>query len=473
MHYANEDIISFVGSINETGSGWTKNFENFKVFCNWKDETNKQAIDDDQKSFDNLWNNNEPHVKIFDIPIAVKNHLLEISPKSDEEYKETLNKIRQLIKYKKEQTDEHVKKLRPYQLDAKNNWIENNHVGIFSMATGTGKTITALGCINNFQKTKKRTITVIACPQTHLVDQWKKELTEYNLDISDEDKIDAECEIVCYGENPTWRNEFEYIMNDFNMKLFDGNYLISHVIVYATHKTINDEDFKKFILKIQNAEKILIVDEVHNIGSKLSRFALLDQYEGRLGLSATPIRHYDSEGTNLLYEYFNKVVYDLPLKTAIDAGYLCGYEYHPYYAELTPDEMEMYDMLTKKIAAKYSMKKRDEKQEQEYSYNAEIQRADLVANAQNKLLVLEKIINSIFNIKQTLIYCTSNPSPIASLSNTTQLNDVKKILNDNQRVSTSITFENPTKDRRMILEFFNCLKDIMIVLLQLNVLMKV
>ena len=119
----------------------------------------------------------------------------------------------------------------------------------------------------------------------------------------------------------------------------------------------------------------------------------------------------------MLYEYFNKVVYDLPLKTAIDAGYLCGYEYHPYYAELTPDEMEMYDMLTKKIAAKYSMKKRDEKQEQEYSYNAEIQRADLVANAQNKLLVLEKIINSIFNIKQTLIYCTSNPSPIASLSN--------------------------------------------------------
>ena len=61
------------------------------------------------------------------------------------------------------------------------------------------------------------------------------------------------------GENPTWRNEFEYIMNDFNMKLFDGNYLISHVIVYATHKTINDEDFKKFILKIQNAEKILIM----------------------------------------------------------------------------------------------------------------------------------------------------------------------------------------------------------------------
>ena len=40
VHYANEDIISFVGSINETGSGWTKNFENFKVFCNWKDETN-------------------------------------------------------------------------------------------------------------------------------------------------------------------------------------------------------------------------------------------------------------------------------------------------------------------------------------------------------------------------------------------------------------------------------------------------
>ena len=246
-------------------------------------------------------------------------------------------------------------------------------------------------------------------------------------------------------------------MNDFNMKLFNGNYIISHVIVYATHKTINDNCFKEFILKIQNAKKILIVDEVHNIGSKISRFALLDQYEGRLGLSATPIRHYDSEGTNLLYEYFNKVVYDLPLKIAIDAGYLCGYEYHPYYAELTPDEMEMYDVLTKKIAAKYSMRRmgENEDEDQERSYNAEMQRADLVANAQNKLIMLEKIINSIFNIKQTLIYCTSNPSPIASLSNTTQLNDVKKILNDNQKVSTSITFENPTKDRMTILEKFS------------------
>ena len=451
IHYFKNDIISFSGSVNETNAGWSSNIENFKAFCNWKDKTNKQAIEDDVKSFNNLWNNNMPNVKIFDIPNAVKNHLLNIRPKSDAEYKEILEKIYEHIDYKKEIIPNSDIILRSYQIEAQSRWIDNNYKGIFSMATGTGKTITALCCINKFQQSKKRTITIIACSQTHLVNQWKEEITKYNLHVSKEMRINIERHVICYAENSTWRKEFKYMMNDFNDKLFDGSYIVQHVIVYVTHKTLNTNDFKQLILEIQDANKFLVVDEVHNVGSMAMQLALLEQYDGRLGLSATPIRHYDPEGTNFIREYFDKVVYELSLKDAIEVGYLCGYEYHPYYAELTDDEMDMYYELSKKIAAKYSMRQLDSDEKRE-SHSAEIKRADLIANAINKLTVLEGIINSIFNIKQTLIYCTSNPSPNLSTLASTQLDNVKKILSNNQKVSKSITFNDPTSDRKLILD---------------------
>ena len=452
IHYPENNVISFSGSVNETVFGWTKNIENFKVFCSWNDKTSKQAIEDDKKSFNNLWYGNEPNVRIFDLPTAVKEHMLKISPKSDAEYKEILDNVRKAIGYQKELDENSKEILRDYQLEARDNWIKNNHKGLFAMATGTGKTFTALGCINKFQKSEKRTMTIIACPQTHLVDQWKREAMQYNLHVLEKDQISIEREIVCYGENHTWRNEFERIMNDFNERLFSGRYLVQHVVVFVTHKTLNADDFKKFILKVSDAQRLLIVDEVHNIGSKLSTPALLDEYEGRLGLSATPVRHYDSEGTKVLKNYFDKVVFELSLKEAVEKEYLCRYDYHPFYAEFNSDEMDIYDNLTKKIAAKYYARGSNIFKEEEEDYDAEIKRANLIANAQNKLDVLEEITDSIFNIKQTLIYCTSNPSPSLPIGSPTQLDSVKEMLGKKQIVSTSVTFKNPTKDRTLILE---------------------
>lgn len=450
IHYSGNNVVSFSGSVNETISGWTKNIENFKVFCSWRDDTNKNAVKDDKESFDRLWNGNEPTVRIFDLPSAVRQHLLKISPKSDAEYQETLEKIRQDIGYK--MTDDNTNGLRSYQLEAREKWVKNDCKGIFSMATGTGKTFAALGCVNSFQKSNIRTMTVIGCPQTHLVVQWKDEVENYNLKVSADDKVLMERYVLCYSENHTWRNEFEEIMNDFNEEMFSGGYLIQHVVVFVTHKTLNSNDFKKFISNIVDAKLLLVVDEVHNIGSELSLPALLDIYDGRLGLSATPVRHYDEEGTYVIKNYFDDVVFDLPLKEAIDKDYLCNYEYNPCYAVLNVDEMEMYNELTRKIAAKYVARQPNKHENNDDNKSIEIKRANLIANAQNKLDILKEIINSMYRIKQTLIYCTSNPSPITPSEDPTQLEIVKRILGENQIVSTSVTFKNQTKDRHLILD---------------------
>lgn len=451
IHKTNGDIITFSGSVNETNYAWNRNIENFKVFCSWRGETDKQAVGDDITSFNDLWEGRETKVHIYDLPKVVKDRLLEIRPKSDAEFKEIFDRVCKKLGIEKEEFENKVKGLFQYQKDARKNWIQNECKGIFSMATGTGKTFTAFGCISKLQQTQEQTVTIIACPQTHLVDQWRRESKSYNNSMPQEDQISFAREVTCYGENAKWESELESILMDYDEKLFSGETLIKNFVIYVTHKTLNSKKFKDYILSIKNGKKLLIVDEVHNIGSELSQPALLEEYECRIGLSATPIRHYDDEGTAVLMNYFDNVVFELELKEAIDKGYLCSYDYFPFYAELNYEEMEVYDHLTRKIAEKYANKAKHQT-DNDYDNDPEIKRANLIANAENKLDILQEILDFISNMKQTLIYCTSNPSPVVPFGSPTQLDKVEKILVENNIVSTSVTFKNPTKDRGMILQ---------------------
>jgi len=47
-------------------------------------------------------------------------------------------------------------KLRDYQEQAITNWLTNDNKGIFEMATGTGKTFTALGCLRSLLKNQNK-----------------------------------------------------------------------------------------------------------------------------------------------------------------------------------------------------------------------------------------------------------------------------------------------------------------------------
>ena len=136
-------------------------------------------------------------------------------------------------------------------------------------------------------------------------------------------------------------------------------------------------------------------------------------------------------------------------------GFLCEYEYHPIYAELTSSEMEVYDRLTGQIAAKLSDKKKYTRKDEDYENNPEIKRANLVGAAENKMQVLESIINELLSsekLKKTLIYCTSNPSPNLPFGSPKQLEDVQRLLSDKHITHKSITFHDPTKERGQILD---------------------
>jgi len=458
LHYRNGEKISFSGSVNETASGWGKNIENFKVFCSWNDETHAKAMVHDQRTFNDLWNNNDQKVSVYDLPKAVEEHLLRIRPKSTQEFQETLAKIQEIIrKEKKKITIE----LKPYQKDARDAWVNNNFQGMLAMATGTGKTFVAFGCVNKVQNLHERTVVIIACPQKHLVEQWKEEIKSYDSGVENDEKIHISPQITCNSDYTNWRTQFEKILNDFNMPLLGTKkYIINHFVIFTTHTTLGSDDFKEKILKIKNAKKFVIVDEVHNITPESAPNTLLDNYDFRLGLSATPLRHYDPDGSKLISDYFKGVVFTLDLEEAVRRGILCPYDYIPYYVPLIPKEMDEYRNLTAQIARKIS-RRRNHPQEEDDS-NPELRRADLVANAENKYDTLREILDRTNNqLDQTLIYCTNNPSPILPYGSPKQLERVKQILTSRHIVSDSVTWEDPTKDRLKILnnlanEHFDC-----------------
>ena len=68
-----------------------------------------------------------------------------------------------------------------YQVQALEAWINNDRRGIFAMATGTGKTITALNCALDTYKHEGGYQLVILVPYNNLVEQWVGEVRKFNF----------------------------------------------------------------------------------------------------------------------------------------------------------------------------------------------------------------------------------------------------------------------------------------------------
>lgn len=318
LYDENNEVVFFNGSVNETASGWGYNLESIDVLNSWKYE---ELIQPHIKDFEDSWNNYFPAMKVMDFPEASKLELIKDAPNDEKELKELLNKINK--KPKKSKT--------PYkhQLDAMSAWENNGKSGILEMATGTGKTYTAILILKKILE-EEDVLTVVVCPYTHLIDQWKKEL-----------KILDNCEINIFHNDSLnkWNKKF----NDLKTRINAGVKFKKHQIILTTKNTFHTPDFTD-IIKDYNKRKFIIVDEVHHVGSSFYKEGLLQDYEYRLGLSATPRRYMDLEGTNFLYNYFNGVVFTFSLQMALflrdDNGehYLTKYNYHPMLVDLNEDE---------------------------------------------------------------------------------------------------------------------------------------
>jgi superfamily II DNA or RNA helicase len=141
----------------------------------------------------------------------------------------------------------------------------------------------------------------------------------------------------------------------------------------------------------------------------------MDGFTHRLGLSATPQRWYDEEGTETLQSYFGGTVYEYGLEKAIESGALCEYYYAPHIIELQDDEMERYMQLTGKIGrliARQGYGNDFELEDNETLQRALFKRARLIGTAREKLDLLIELFNRERNPTHSLVYCSDGSTGV-------------------------------------------------------------
>ncbi len=413
---SNNDTIAFSGSINESIGGWLNNIEEFKLFRSWIPEE-RSYLTNDMSKFDNYWNNKSRNFTVINLPDAIKQRIITIKP-TDKEYTELVSKL----KHTK------GKQLFDYQIEALNAWTKNRYKGILAMATGTGKTFTAISAINKISQEKKECCTIIAVPYKHLLTQWATEIHR----VCPNTML-----IQAYSNNPKWRYELKSALAHYN----DG--FIRNVVTVTSYNSLASEDFSLIFQKEYNKNRpyLLIADEVHNFGAAELSKGMLTNIQMRLGLSATPLRYFDDEGTKKIEEYFNKVVFSYNIETAIRNEKLTPYEYHPRFVEMTNEEFNDYLEISRKLFGTT-----EDADLNQYLKRLLIKRSRIIKNCVNKFKDLEELIDSFGkDADHLLIYC----------DNTKQLEHTQQILNSKGIISHRFTSQEGIEERRLILDKFD------------------
>lgn len=384
------DMISFSGSINETAQAWISNIEEFKVFCSWE-PGQLDYLQSDLTKFLAYWKDQRPDIAdVYDIPESIKAQIVKVKPRDIWD----LNIMRRYRKDKK--ISENKLSLFPHQERAVYAWKTNGYSLLMEMATGTGKTRTAIGCLLDKLNDSETLLTIVATPQNTLSRQWREDLIKLNITLDREGIID--------GSNSKWKKDLELILLDLSDKK------IKTAIIFTTHDTASSERFVNIIRKNKYNTKILFIgDEVHATGAAKQRNALLPEYDYRIGLSATPERMFDEGGTSLIREYFGNKSFEFTIADALKTinpltgkPFLNTFSYHPIFVRLTESESKKYGKISQLIAI---LKAKDNYDPDELQRLYD-RRAEIGKNAENKFEALANLLDSMVpeTIQDTILF---------------------------------------------------------------------
>ena len=435
------NYIAFSGSGNETYNGYNQNDEDFEVFCSWTSDENESRCSMKEMEFDRIWKGQAKGLITIPFPQVIKDKLLSFNPSSkepfssiDKNFKEKM--IHDNAKSKEPKINKNIK-FYDYQLDAIETWVNNEYKGIFDMATGTGKTFTGAGALCRLYKDKKRLVTFICCPYTHLVEQWADELKEnFNIDP-----------VKCYGSSD-YEKQLKREMLKF--KQHRSNFLC----VIITNSSFQKDSIQDLV-KMNLPYTLLLVDEAHNFGATEIRKTMELNYPYRLALSATLERHHDEEGTAKLFNFFGEKCIEYTLARAIEEGKLTPYKYYPILVSLNEDEYDQYVNLSKQVA-KYHQKNGELS---EQAKKILIRRARLVAGTQSKIDALRNVIKNYENEHNILVYCGAVKYGEYGYSNDEQgkkqIEIILNILNNEMHIySSKFTAEENIEVRSDIINSF-------------------
>lgn len=300
------------------------------------------------------------------------------------------------------------------------------------MATGTGKTFTALGCIKQIHDVYDNLVCIIFCPGNVLVQQWKREAEKFGLSY--------DIVIADSSSKIPWRDELADILIDLSLGYK------KNLLVITTHSTLSNNDFISIIRESSKSLKFFLIgDEVHRLGAENWSDGLIEEYDLRLGLSATPKRWFDYSGSKKIYNFFGEVVFEFGLNDAITRmnpvtgeTYLTPYRYIAHFISLNEHELEDYIKKTRSIMIRLSRAKYKKEVDDIALDFLLFKRADIIKNVDEKYVIFDKLIDQIGdNISWTIIYCSPD-----------QINQVTKMLFNKGIISQRFTGDEDTKQSK-------------------------
>jgi superfamily II DNA or RNA helicase len=369
----NGDFVAFSGSDNYTAPALVDNIETTDVFTSWGE--GKDRAERKRDYLVSLFN--EPRVGnaiLFDLPDALEKIILKAHDETTD-----ISETSSADNVKPDPRYRHQEEAVDWFMDPE----RANGTGILWMATGTGKTIAALNIANELFLNNQIDALVI-CATERLLNQWN--------------------DVMC-GSHPGNRNRpispwrtssFWHTATNKSIGVFRQSSLAGKCL-FTTYNFLPDilDEYKTFGKDLSRT--LLIVDEVHNLGTE-KRIENLSRHEEdsvgtkctafqfRLGLSATPFNEYDQVRNQFLIkaictnrleiveaaapiENTNTVdleairttltetgsVFHFGLKDAICSGLLSPFEYIPFDYEPTDNEKEklagVRNMMFAKVAA--------------------------------------------------------------------------------------------------------------------------
>ena len=347
IFYNGDDALSFSGSINDSAHGY-QNYESIKVFKTWAGT--QEYVYADKARFERLWFGNDKNLKIYSIPDAIKDKIFKLRT-SDRPYKYTSKPTNKWI----------------HQDKAVSCFLEKKH-GILAMATGTGKTVTAIKIINKLFEQGEIKRVIITMFGNDLLDQWAKQMRE------------------------KYKNKQIYYQ-------FENKKELSKFIIHPDNSILlisrDAGNLSKLLNLLDKApgnyreDTLFVFDEVHGAGSNSfveNLTGRISPYKYRLGLSATPEREYDDEGNDFLRNEIGEVIFEFSLKDAIQKGILCEFNYIPLPYVLTGEEKQR----KKKIIAAFHAKKENGEPYDETDMFTQLARINKLAI--NKINAFESLI---------------------------------------------------------------------------------
>lgn len=399
------DKVVFAGSANESTHALlpTHNYESINVFRTWIPEQ-AEFYDPHIESFERLWRNESRSTAVLDIPTAVREKLISTARSMDytpdpeieaaiaarilartgTTVSTTSGKPREPVTINGQPF-----KMRDHQIAALEAWkAKGDFHGTFNLATGAGKTITAIHAIVKLSEKIDGLACVIAAPYQNLADQWVDILSTFNI-----------YPVKCYIARAQWEDKLSSMVHELTM----GSRKFGAIVV--VNRTLKSAKFQDCLSKIKGNRLLWIGDECHHHTSKAYEGFLPSHARYRIGLSATPEHYLDEERNERLSAFYGDIVSNYTLKQAIRDKVLTPYVYYPHLVEFTVEEAEEFVDLSEQIGRIMARRNGKTGEMTPQLTGLLMRRARLVGSAANKIPTLQAVLTGARPTQHTLFYC--------------------------------------------------------------------